>query len=272
MRIPGARRALVAAALTLVAGCDRLRPVTAPIRTVLAPGCPGSDRLLALLPGRGSRANAYEKRGFVRAARDAGITADIVAADAHLGYYERRVVQTRIEEDVVLPGRARGARRVWLGGISLGGLGSIITGYTNPRDVDGLLVLAPYLGPDSLISAIEAAGGLRAWNPPPHATDFAMLWGWLKGYATTPAERPPLVLAYGDRDRFARAQRLLAAVLPSDRVITTPGGHDWETWATLWRRAIRHPLLQEALGPRASGAPAPCAPRTQAVSECRGTR
>lgn len=242
--------ALVAATLAPAAGCRPLRPATVPIPTVLSPGRPGSDRLLVLLPGRGSGADCYEKEGFVRAAREAGFTADIVAADAHLGYYERRVIHVRIVEDVIRPARARG-RRVWLGGISLGGVGSLITGFRYPQDVDGLLLMAPYLGPDSLISQIEAAGGLRAWDPPPDATDFAAVWGWLKGYATTPAQRPPLVLAYGDRDRFARAQRLLAAVLPGDRVLTTPGGHDWRTWAKLWRRAVRHPLLQEALADEA---------------------
>jgi pimeloyl-ACP methyl ester carboxylesterase len=267
VRWSGGSHLLFATVLTLLAGCDGLRPVTTPIPTVMAPGCPGSDRLLVLLPGRGSGADSFERHAFVRAARDAGITADIIAADAQLGYYEQRVVQTRIEEDVILPGRARGVRRVWVGGISLGGLGSVITGYKYPKDVDGMLLVAPYLGPDSLISEIEAAGGLRAWNPPPQATDYVKLWSWLKGYSTTPTERPPLILAYGDRDRFVRAERLLAAVLPSDRVLTTPGGHDWATWATLWGRAIRHPLLQEALG-----AKAPDAPGAQALSECRGTR
>ena len=184
MRVPGgplSRHAVVLAALALVGGCERLLPVTAPIRTVMTPGRPGNDRLLVLLPGRGSRAEDYERRGFVRAARAAGITADIVAADAHLGYYERRVIQVRIEEDVILPGRARGACRVWLSGISLGGLGSVIVGYTNPKHVDGMLLLAPYLGPDSLISEIETAGGLRAWTPAPQAIDYVKLWSWLKG-------------------------------------------------------------------------------------------
>ncbi len=129
-----------------------------------------------------------------------------------------------------------------------------------------MLLMAPYLGPDSLISEIEAAGGLRAWSPSPDATDFGALWGWLKGYATTPAERPPLLLAYGDRDRFARGQRLLAEVLPSDRVLTIPGGHDWRTWAPLWRRAMRHPLLQEGLAARPDGEEA------RSLSGSRGTR
>jgi pimeloyl-ACP methyl ester carboxylesterase len=245
---------VIVAALSLAAGCEALRPATAPIPVVIAAGHPGSDRLLVLLPGRGSSADSYEKEGFVRDARAAGLTADIVAADAHLGYYQQRIVHVRIAEDLIGPGRARGMRRVWLGGISLGGVGSLITAYKYPADVDGLLLLAPYLGPDSLIAQIEQAGGLRAWTPPADATDFVALWGWLKGYATSPAERPPLILAYGDHDRFVRGERLLAEVLPADRVFTAPGGHDWETWAPLWRRALRHPLLQEALAAQASGA------------------
>src|SRR5512135_778431 len=94
LRLPVALAAL-AATLALFTGCDALRPVTTPIPTVIDAGRPGSDRLLVLLPGRGSGAASYEKEGFVRLARQAGLTADIVAADAHLGYYERRVIHVR---------------------------------------------------------------------------------------------------------------------------------------------------------------------------------
>ncbi len=69
----------------------------------------------------------------MRAARDAGLTADIVAADAHLGYYERRVVHIRIDEDVIAAGTRSGPRRVWLAGISLGGLGCGRHGATSTR-------------------------------------------------------------------------------------------------------------------------------------------
>ncbi len=234
-------------ALALLAGCEALRPATTPLPLLLDKGRPGGDRLLVLLPGRGSGADSYAQQGFVRLAREAGLTADAVTAAAHLGYYQRRVIHQRVAEDVIAPARARGVRSVWLGGISLGGLGSLITAYRYPGEVDGLLVMAPYLGPDSLIAEIEKAGGLRAWTPSADATDLATIWVWLKGYATNPAERPPLVLAYGDSDRYARGQRLLAAVLPAERVLTTPGGHDWRVWRSLWRRAVRHPLLQEAL-------------------------
>ncbi len=257
---------LLLGAITLGAGCDALRPATAPMRTVGLPGGQ-ADRLLVLLPGRGSAAESFAEQGFVKDARAAGVTAQILAVDAHLGYYQRRIIHVRLDEDVIRPARAHGARSVWLAGISLGGIGALITSFRYPGSADGLLLVAPYLGPEGLIREIEAAGGLAAWKPPPQPVEYEALWAWLKGYATSPAERPPLLLAYGENDRFARAERVLAAVLPKDRVFTTAGGHDWRTWRVLWRRAFAHPALQQALaattaasetpanGPAASASP-----------------
>lgn len=46
---------------------------------------------------------------------------------------------------------------------------------------------------------------------------------------------PPLYLGYGTGDGFARADGLLAAVLPRERVFTAPGGHDWPPWRAVWK-------------------------------------
>ena len=43
---------------------------------------------------------------------------------------------------------------------------------------------------------------------------------------------------YGENDQFASANRLLAPVLPRERVFTTGGGHDWRTWRRLWEMFI----------------------------------
>jgi hypothetical protein len=44
----------------------------------------------------------------------------------------------------------------------------------------------------------------------------------------------PLYLGYGRDDRFALAYGLLAQTLSPDAVQVVPGGHDWQTWLTLW--------------------------------------
>lgn len=220
----------------LLASCWWIpRPVTVPMRTVPYPGAgvAGGD-LVIFLPGRGDRPEDFEERGLLAAARQAGLDADVLAVDAHLAYYYERVISERLWADVVTPARARGYRRLWLVGISLGGLGSVATLQEHPDAAAGLLVLAPYLGEPELVREIEAAGGLAHWRPGPAERDFRGVWAWLRGCATHGVPRPPLWLAYGESDRYAYAHRLLASALPPERVLVAPGGHDWTAWSRLW--------------------------------------
>ena len=148
--------------------------------------------LVVFLPGRGDRAEDFEERGFLDAARKAGLEADVLAVDAHLAYYYKRVITERLWEDVVLPARARGYRRLFVVGISLGGLGAITLAQEHPDAVAGLFVLAPYLGEPELTREIEGAGGLARWSGAPSERDFRGVWGFLRGYAAG-EPRPPLV-------------------------------------------------------------------------------
>ena len=204
------------------------------MRTIAHPGAGvAAGDLVVFLPGRGDRAEDFEGHGFLAAARKAGLEADVVAVDAHLAYYYKRVIADRLWEDVVLPARARGYRRLFVVGISLGGLGAITLAQEHPDAVAGLFVLAPYLGEPELTREIEAAGGLARWPGAPSERDFRGVWGFLRGYAAGEA-RPPLWLAYGESDRYAYGHRLLASALPKDRVLVTAGGHDWTAWDRLW--------------------------------------
>jgi pimeloyl-ACP methyl ester carboxylesterase len=188
---------------------------------------------VVFLPGRGDRAEDFAEHGFLGAARQAGLEADVLAVDAHLAYYYKRVIADRLWEDVILPARARGYRRVFVVGISLGGLGAITLAQEHPDAVAGLFVLAPYLGEPELTREIEGAGGLARWSGAPSERDFRGVWGFLRGYAAG-EPRPPLWLAYGESDRYAYGHRLLASALPKDRVFVTAGGHDWKAWDALW--------------------------------------
>jgi pimeloyl-ACP methyl ester carboxylesterase len=210
------------------------RPAVVPMRTIAHPGAGvAAGDLVVFLPGRGDRAEDFEERGFLAAARKAGLDADVLAVDAHLAYYYKRVISDRLWEDVVLPARARGYRRLFVVGISLGGLGAITLAQDHPDAAAGLFVLAPYLGEPELASEIEGAGGLARWSGSPSARDFRGLWGVLRGYAAG-EPRPPLWLAYGESDRYAYGHRLLASALPKDHVLVTAGGHDWKAWDRLW--------------------------------------
>jgi pimeloyl-ACP methyl ester carboxylesterase len=228
-------------ALLLLAGCAHLRPATAPMRTVAYREGDSARTLIVLLPGRRDSPEDFGRFDFPALAARAGVVADMVAVDAHLGYYYHRTIVERLHEDVIAPARKRYAR-IWLAGISIGGTGSLLYAAEHPQNVDGILLLAPYLGEKDLIDEVAAAGGLRGWSPPARLApdDFQLqLWVWLKSYFDRSENRPPLYLGYGRSDSFARADGLLGGALPPGHVLTAPGGHDWRTWKELWKLFLR---------------------------------
>lgn len=195
----------------------------------------GVDTLVIFLPGRQSKPEDFSKEGFVSLLKKQGIKIDSVAVDAHLGYYINRNLLERLRFDVVLPARERGYRKIWIVGISMGGLGALLYNEKHNDTIDGVLVLAPYLGDQEVIDEIQIAGGLKKWNPLKiDKGDYQRkLWFWLKKFSSK-NKLPPLMIGYGRDDRFARANSLLAEVLPKSRVYTVPGGHDWGPWKRIF--------------------------------------
>ena len=192
--------------------------------------------LVVLLPGRGDDLDAFDKHGFVAALRARNIQADLVAADAILGYYAKGTFPERLREDVVEPLRKRGYRRIWAVGVSLGGLGAALYSRYNPGVFDGVILIAPYLGDDAIQEEIRKAGGLARWNPAQATShgDERALWQWLQRTAPQTAPGGPrLYLGFGAQDGMASGQQLLAVALPVDHVFETPGGHDWPVWRTV---------------------------------------
>lgn len=268
MLLPGLRRRwlLVASALVAafpLAGCGLLVPPVLPrMDTLSLPGpCRGrSDTLVVMLPGAYSRPPEFVEAGFLQALRERGSSADVLIVDSHLGYFTDRSVLNRLRDEVVLPAREQGYRRVWLVGISLGGFGALRYAMSPGAEIDGVLALAPYLGPRRLTQEIEAAGGPRAWRAAGLHGNAASagdeldreLWNAFSG----PAGKLPLpnvYLGYGLDDRFAGAHRRFAELLPTERVRTAPGGHDWPAWRALWRDWLGQGLLADA---RCAAAPA----------------
>jgi len=166
---------------------------------------------------------------------------DLVAVDARFGYYIGKTLGQRIATDVMPPARAHGYRSFWLSGVSMGGLGALIYAQQHPGEVDGVLAIAPFLGDSDVIKEIEQAGGLAKWKAIGVAKpgDYQReLWLWL-GRCLPQAKRcPRIFLGFGSGDRFVRAHRLLAAVLPPDQVIEVPGQHEWAPWLRIFELAL----------------------------------
>ncbi|MBL9191947.1 MAG: hypothetical protein JNJ82_06290 [Opitutaceae bacterium] len=231
----------------LVGGCSFLpRATPKPIPTVgsLGAGAPAASTLVVFLPGRGDRMEDFERQGLSAELARAGVRADWISVDAHLGYYRERTVIDRLREDVIAPARARGYRRIVIVGLSLGGLGGLLYERDQPGQIDALVLIAPYLGQSRKhFAEITAAGGPAAWaasHTDATGSVETELWTFL---GRSHGSLPPTWLAYGESDRLAEGHRLLGPLLARERVLSQPGGHDWKTWQALWRRLCHHSSL-----------------------------
>jgi pimeloyl-ACP methyl ester carboxylesterase len=218
-------------------------PTTVPIGTVnfTRPGETRQDTLLIFLPGLRDNSGVYLDEGFVAVAGRSGIKADMLGVDAHLGYYLEKKFLKRLKEDVIEPAKRQGYRRIWLVGISLGGLGALWYDIENPGDLAGIVALSPYLGEPEIVDEVTRAGGLAAWYPPVSGEldDQHRIWRGLKSYERRESCAGRVYLGYGLQDKFATPDGMLAAVLPPGQVFATEGGHDWPTWRALWDEILK---------------------------------
>lgn len=213
-------------------------------------GDPRDRVLLVLLPPAFGTARDFVDRGFIAAIRSRGLPIDVIAVEAVADHYLDRTVVTRLHADVIEPARARGYRRVWLGGISIGGFGSLLYLEAHSTEVEGLLLLAPYLGSRPAVNEVVRAGGFAGWQPPLTGSPDheRRLLAWLKRATDAPAESARIYVGHGTEDRFAPSIEVLSDALPADRVVRRTGGHDWATWAGLWQALLdRRPFDAGAL-------------------------
>jgi pimeloyl-ACP methyl ester carboxylesterase len=178
------------------------------------------------LPGAYDGAQSFLREGFADAVADRRARLDLVFVDLEMTHLDDREPLEKLRSEIVLPARSAGVS-VWLAGISLGGLAALDYASAHAGEIDGLCLLAPYLGNRMLIDEI-AAGALA------QAGEEHRIWRYIK----TRSEPSPLYLGYGREDRFARGHALMAAALPEQCVDVIEGGHDWRTWFRLWERFL----------------------------------
>jgi pimeloyl-ACP methyl ester carboxylesterase len=194
--------------------------------------------LLVLLPGAYDSPQDYIDQNFINEVRDRNIYADIQIVDAHIGYYTNAQIVKRLEDEVVAPAKSKGYEKIWFIGISLGGYGSLLYSMNYPTTLEGVFLMAPYMGVKEVHIDVQSKGGLKNWVSNSEGTADLNLWRWLKGYAITSSKMPKLLIGFGGSDRFAQPNSLLAAALPKARSMKIPGGHDWKTWHQLWTQFL----------------------------------
>lgn len=216
------------------------RKAPIPIERLVA-GSKSGGELVIFLPGRWSRVAEFERECFFEIAAKRWPDARLVAPDLHLGYYRNMSVARRLHEDVILPARRSGVTEVRLVGISMGGLGALIYDVEYPNQVDELILLSPFVGEEMALKEIEAAGGLKNWQPGNIAQrDYTRkLWLKLRASWLENGARPKVVLGCGLDDRLAASNRLFEReFLGAGDGKWIAGGHDWPTWRLLFESSI----------------------------------
>jgi len=203
----------------------------------------GPDRVLVLLlPSISGKGSHYETNGFIEAVREKGFEADLKILDVNpVLYFHGRIIEL-VKTELVDPAKASGYEKIILVGTSLGGHGALLYIAQHPEDVDGVVVLAPFLGGGHVAEAIEKAGGLKRWEDCP-ALEWAYpcnMWKLLKDYVSDPHNQSTIILGYGTEDGFAKHNSLLADELPPRNVFKVAGGHDWVTWKHLWIEVLEY--------------------------------
>lgn len=247
------RLAMLGTLILMNSACTNLRSIGAPIHRAYDRLLPtaNAQSLVVFLPGVLDYAEDFERFGFLQAVRQERLAIDMVAVDANLRYLQRGTLVERLHQDVVIPARRRGYSRIWLAGISLGGLSAML--YASKHtDISGVIAIAPFMGRPETLDEITSAGGLDQWQANEDTVMFD--WErdpylWLKRYLPelakkqSPAKQarpaPRLIMGLGLQDRYYKEQSALASSLPSEDVFTAPGIHDWPVWQALWRKILR---------------------------------
>jgi alpha-beta hydrolase superfamily lysophospholipase len=219
--------------------------------TFYAAAAQNARGLVVFVPGMGDGPNRYEQKGFVEIVRRTNPRFDVVAADAHFGYYRDFRVLERLHLDVIQPIAGR-YDQIWIVGISIGGL--VATSYAMEYDelTTGVIVLAPYLGGRAIAEEIRDAGGLATWAPPDIAAEpnfrmrhYYRLWRWLKKRTVSASGLPRLLIGAGEQDPQRRPSELVAPFLSPMDYQTAPGGHEWTAWTPLFENLLKRGIASQ---------------------------
>ena len=227
---------LAASVLVLGSGCFFHTEVPIPTLEYGSMDASQHKNLIILLRGLGGSPEDFYKYGLIQDIRTRELPFDILVPDAHFGYYRSRSLEERLKKDLIQPAYKKGYQKIWLAGFSMGGLGSLFYLKEHKQDIDGVLLISPFMGWSRILDQIDSSGGVRTWIPDEASGDWQqMIWAWVKAYAENPDAYPPIYLGYGKNDGMTgKGPALLSTCLPDNRVFSVAGGHDYKTFKTIW--------------------------------------
>ena len=226
-------RGYLLAVILFSTGCSFSRPTTTPVEHQYFNYDESNTTLVLLLPGIGDLPNNYVKQGTVKQIIECRPDVNVIGVDLHFGYYKKDIISKRLHDEIIRPAKTAGIKQIWLMGISMGGLGSLIYRQAHPDDIHAVILMAPYLGDrDDLTLYQQNPEQARKTVSP----KLMRLWDGLKASAT---DAPPITLAMGDNDSFQKQHRWLAGLIGNNQTVTAPGKHKWKVWKKLWPRALQ---------------------------------
>jgi pimeloyl-ACP methyl ester carboxylesterase len=203
---------------------------------------PAPARIL-LLPGAKESGDGFARAGFHDAVRERGLAIELEYCELEFEHVTDRSMLDRLRIGSVAAARAAGCDAVWLAGVSLGGFLALDFAEQYPTELDGVCLIAPYLGTRIITREIRLAGGVAGWSPGDVAAEDEdrRIWRFIKSHG---GRQPALYLGYGRDDRFGDSQQLLADALPPESVDVVSGAHDWPVWRQIWNLFLdKWPML-----------------------------
>jgi pimeloyl-ACP methyl ester carboxylesterase len=185
-------------------------------------------RRVVLLPPAYAEPEDFLAAGFAEAVRERGLDLELHLIAPQLTHVTDRGFLADLHAQLT---QYLAPARTWLGGISLGAYLALCGAQRSAAALEGVLLLAPYLGSYLTVSEV-ARTGLAAW-PAPEGSQIDeehALWRLLKYWPAGVA----LHLGMGLQDRYAARHRVLATALSPGQVDAVSGAHDWPTWRRLW--------------------------------------
>lgn len=202
---------------------------------------PGPQRvLLVMLPGMGISSQDFVDYGLVAMAQSGHQIVDVLATQPDQSLYLDGVIADDLNKVLARFTSGENDTRLWLLGISLGGMGALACAARSVARIEGLVLLAPFIGTRGTVAALQRAGGWNHWSPRESVATQAEqeVLCWLQTCLANPAG-PPIWLGHATRDRFAAGHRMLAAALPDDRTVQVEGAHDWPAWQAQFQALMR---------------------------------
>jgi S-formylglutathione hydrolase FrmB len=240
------------AAVGLLAACFHA-PV--PMHSLTYALKPDAKCLVVLLPGIEDHMQVFDEVGQLKVLRDSGLSLDVVAADASLGYYLNEQFLERLHDDVVTQAKdRRHYEKTWIIGPSIGGFGTLFYAQHHPEQIDGVIAFAPYLGDEPLIKELHDSGGLKHWaapaiEPVSEENYQRQLWRWLQEVTQGKTKGPDIYVGWGLSDRLGPTDALLGEALPAHHALTADGGHGWAPWNVMLARILKEGSIAQQCAP-----------------------